>query len=111
MDAMLRAARSTSQKKEEKKVIELNRDLEGTVRMIYGKLEALGQMLIDDSCVEVESVNIPNEVGTVPIIALCEGFDDAAKACGAAVSTDESGIKFFITTDQQVIFLDGSNKC
>lgn len=92
-------------------MIELNRNLESTVRMIYGKLDALGQMMVDDSCVEVESVNIPNEVGTVPIIVLYEGFDVAAKACGAAVSTDESGVKFFITTDKQVIFLDGSNKC
>ena len=80
-------------------MIELNRNLESTVQMIYGKLDMLGQMMMDDSCVEVESVNIPNEIGTVPIIVLCEGFDDAAKACGAAVTTDESGVKFFITTD------------
>lgn len=92
-------------------MIELNRNLESAVQMIYGKLDALGQMMVDDSCVEVESVNIPNEIGTVPIIVLCEGFDDAAKACGATVKTDESGIKFFITTDGQAIFLDGSNKC
>lgn len=111
MDAMLRAARSTSQKKEEKKVIELNRDLEGTVRMIYGKLEALGQMLIDDSCVEVESVNLPNEVGAVPIIVLSNGFDDAAKACGATVNTDKSGVKFFMTTDGEAIFFEREQRC
>lgn len=90
-------------------MIELNRNLESTVRMIRGKLDALGQMLPDDSRVEVESVNIPNEIETVPIIVLNGGFDDAAKACGAAVTTDKGGIKFFITTDEQVIFLKGNS--
>ena len=90
-------------------MINLNRDLEGTVRMIYGKLDALGQMLVDDSCVEVESVNIPNELGTVPIIVLYEGFDDAAKACGATVTTDEGGVKFFMASDGEAIFLKGSS--
>lgn len=92
-------------------MIELNRNLESAVQMIYGKLDALGQMMVDDSCVEVESVNIPNEIGAVPIIVLSNGFDVTAKACGAVVITDESGIKFFITTDGQAFFLDGSNKC
>ena len=90
-------------------MIELNRNLESAVQMIYGKLDALGQMMVDDSCVEVESVNIPNEIGTVPIIVLYEGFDDAAKACGATVTTDESGVKFFMTTDGQAIFLKGNS--
>ena len=90
-------------------MIELNRNLESTVQMIYGKLDALGQMLPDDSCVEVESVNIPNEIGAVPIIVLSNGFDVAAKACGATVTTDKSGVKFFMTTDGQAIFLKGNS--
>ena len=64
----------------------------------------------DDGDLE-DMANVPNEIETVPIIVLYEGFDDAAKACGAAVTTDKGSVKFFITTDKQVIFLDGSNKC
>ena len=92
-------------------MIELNRNLENVARMICGRLDTLDQLLNEGEDVEIESINISNEADLPPIIALSQGFDAAAEACGATVNTDENGVKFFVTTDQQVIFLDGSNKC
>lgn len=60
-------------------MIELNRNLVTTARMITGKLDALSQMFPDDHKIEVDTITISNDGTTPPIVVLSDGFNDIAK--------------------------------
>lgn len=89
-------------------MIELKRNLVTTARMITGKLDALSQILQDDSKTGVESITIIND-STAPLVVLNRGFDLVAKAWDVDVIIGDNGEKFFMTSDDELLVLKGDD--